>query len=471
MFDDYSPNSGWRRSVMPSLSPMPQSKGLFQQAQGFLMNNPLMSTVLGGAGSLLSTGLNFLGQHMQNSWNERMWNEMNEYNTPEAQIQRFLEAGINPAAAVASVTGTPNMTTQAQSGSGPQVAGDIGSMMSEATSNLQSNDLMRAQAGEARSAAALQGVQGQQVARETWEMQRTWNMRIDKMLSDNEISFYEAQKMKEFAPYQSMIAQLTADTMDQTWKNLKEEWKVYEAEIRKYNAEADVSRGNVARLSIENEYRKWLTKRMMELGYSEGDPMFSYVMNMADGKVKEANDILNGIEKVNYVGARGTATGSDPINEKLRNEYESAKSADDIVRSCETAYVEYTQIVADMAGDPNVSSDQYLKASMALDSMAKDLREARYKRNGAYNMFETSLEHYEGVRDPNKWYKEDWFRLGEDILKYGSQIYAASQMHRVGSGTGGFSTTTRTNTYDKLSGKPNGYTERTVYGSGELPRK
>ena len=32
----------------------------------------------------------------QNAWNYKMWNEQNAYNTPEAQVQRLRDAGLNP---------------------------------------------------------------------------------------------------------------------------------------------------------------------------------------------------------------------------------------------------------------------------------------------------------------------------------------------------------------------------------------
>lgn len=41
-------------------------------------------------------------------WNLEMWNKENEYNTPAAQMQRMIEAGINPSAAAQGISGNGN---------------------------------------------------------------------------------------------------------------------------------------------------------------------------------------------------------------------------------------------------------------------------------------------------------------------------------------------------------------------------
>lgn len=59
------------------------------------------------AGSAVSTAGGIIGQAMANkanrklqqqqlNWNEEMWNQNNQYNTPQAQMQRFRDAGLNP---------------------------------------------------------------------------------------------------------------------------------------------------------------------------------------------------------------------------------------------------------------------------------------------------------------------------------------------------------------------------------------
>lgn len=101
-----------------------------------------VSSITPGLGSMLGSGLgaiagiangffernwqanqaelnrNFQSEEAQKSrdWNEEMWNKSNEYNTPAAQLQRLLDAGINPSTAVGMMGGS---STAAGSSHGP----------------------------------------------------------------------------------------------------------------------------------------------------------------------------------------------------------------------------------------------------------------------------------------------------------------------------------------------------------------
>lgn len=63
-------------------------------------SNPFGSAVSGGMG-LLGSYLNYKYnsklQDKQNQFNLQMWNLQNEYNSPQAQMKRYEEAGLNPA--------------------------------------------------------------------------------------------------------------------------------------------------------------------------------------------------------------------------------------------------------------------------------------------------------------------------------------------------------------------------------------
>ena len=53
----------------------------------------------------------------QNQWNLEQWERENEYNSPSAQMQRYIEAGINPLFAVGNITGgNASQLTSAQYG-------------------------------------------------------------------------------------------------------------------------------------------------------------------------------------------------------------------------------------------------------------------------------------------------------------------------------------------------------------------
>lgn len=56
----------------------------------------------------------------QNAFNERMYNQMQQYNTPAAQMQRYADAGINPYIAAGNVQ-TGNVQSALQSAPAPQM--------------------------------------------------------------------------------------------------------------------------------------------------------------------------------------------------------------------------------------------------------------------------------------------------------------------------------------------------------------
>lgn len=81
---------------------------------------PIVGGLLGMGTSSVSSGLNYKQQvklmNLQNAWSEKMnaqqqgwqeamWNANNEYNTASNQMQRMMEAGINPNAAANAVAG------------------------------------------------------------------------------------------------------------------------------------------------------------------------------------------------------------------------------------------------------------------------------------------------------------------------------------------------------------------------------
>lgn len=61
---------------------------------------PIIGAALGGltsaASSIIGNQSRRREAQRQRDWQERMWNQSNEYNTPAMQMQRFREAGLNP---------------------------------------------------------------------------------------------------------------------------------------------------------------------------------------------------------------------------------------------------------------------------------------------------------------------------------------------------------------------------------------
>lgn len=111
--------------------------------------DPFGASLISGAGSLIGGLFSSSGSHYaarkqlqavretnqmnyqiaqeNNAFNERMWNQQNEYNTPSAQRARLEAAGINPYLMLdGSSTGVAQSAPQADT-SGTQVAPDVGS--------------------------------------------------------------------------------------------------------------------------------------------------------------------------------------------------------------------------------------------------------------------------------------------------------------------------------------------------------
>ena len=73
--------------------PIPALVGAAMVAGG----SSLASGILGGIGQASTNKTNLKIAREQMAWNESMWNKQNAYNTPEAQIERMRQAGLNPA--------------------------------------------------------------------------------------------------------------------------------------------------------------------------------------------------------------------------------------------------------------------------------------------------------------------------------------------------------------------------------------
>lgn len=79
------------------------------------------SAIQGGAGiigSLINYGAQKHLQERQNQYNLDMWNLQNEYNSPQAQMKRYEEAGLNPALMAGQIT--PGLSSSAPVKSTPQ---------------------------------------------------------------------------------------------------------------------------------------------------------------------------------------------------------------------------------------------------------------------------------------------------------------------------------------------------------------
>lgn len=164
--------------------------------------------ILGAVGGIVGAGINYLGQQstneanlklakMQNDWNEQMWEKNNAYNAPSAQVQRLIEAGINPLG--------QNFT-------------------SYQSSPVESANLANQQAPQLDTGSIVQGFQGDR------------NLDIQEKLADAEIKLKDVQGVTEA----KKAGLLDAQTAEQLVKNKFTE-KKYKAEADQYFWNADRS--------------------------------------------------------------------------------------------------------------------------------------------------------------------------------------------------------------------------------------
>lgn len=242
----------------------------------------LASGIIGGATSLLGG----IGANAANSeeakknrqfqreeriaaqdWNKEMWDLQNEYNTPEAQMQRMIEAGINPAAAAQAITGgqnTAGSVAASQPSSGSQAAtmtnpaAHLGEVLAGSVGTAWQNYLVKNQAKteEAKKDNIEQETKNKEQEfkwnEATWEQrQNEIDTRINTMVKDGKLKDEQAKQIREMLPLLKDKTQEEINMMIEQTNKLKIEYDQIEADIKK----------------VEQDIRESMSRE--ELNYSE----------------------------------------------------------------------------------------------------------------------------------------------------------------------------------------------------------
>lgn len=87
-------------------------------------------------------GLNYLNRKLENADNMRMWERMNQYNTPAAQLSRLIAAGANPTAAMSAILGgsVGQQTANSPAETGSYTPTDMSHVVSDGVALQQSYD-------------------------------------------------------------------------------------------------------------------------------------------------------------------------------------------------------------------------------------------------------------------------------------------------------------------------------------------
>lgn len=242
----------------------------------------MIGEVIGGvanlAGSLISSSMNNKAQEkmmekqmkwqekmnlQQQEWQEDMWNKTNEYNSAGAQMQRMMDAGINPNNAAAGITngGQASLAAQPDIPSAPSgfnspidlshIGSDIVSM---SVAKAQENNIKadtekkKAETGKVDEEAAYQKWQNF-VAPEQWNMVKSEiGANVEKVLSERDMN---QEKKKEVMYTVDKLLPLAYDKGLQEIDNLKKELQVMNNQIMLIKEQAKTQQAQQGVLSAQ----------------------------------------------------------------------------------------------------------------------------------------------------------------------------------------------------------------------------
>lgn len=257
---------------------------------------------------------------------EYLLDKMNQFNTPENQLKRLTDAGINPHAAAAAIAGQPTESAQAPQvstantapaaalGSASQAVGAI----NQSANNAAQRRLLDAEAEEKKSIAnrtnSLLDFEKEKLVRENalllqqegltyWE---AYSASVTYLYADERERAHLALLMSQDAEARKHVS-LMSKMMDQIDKQVE----VYDAEISKANADGDLARAKALESQKSAFYTEQLGKHQ-EL-YNQGFIALGYDPSLdADKGVmvlyatgKDPSKIYDNLSKASYARSFG----------------------------------------------------------------------------------------------------------------------------------------------------------------------
>lgn len=203
-------------------------------------------------------------QHDAQQWNETMWERTNQYNSPQAQMQRFKSAGLNPnliygAASGASGASAPSMSSSAA----PSPAQMPPIELAQLALLRAQKDNIEADTSDKIASAAEKGASANLLT--TQEMVSRAELDIHQRLSESQIKLNDEQSNQ----LRAIISQIAASTekikVDTAIASLQLEWdrKSFDARVNLVKAQARQSNSS-ANLS-EAQARQIATLLTQEL--------------------------------------------------------------------------------------------------------------------------------------------------------------------------------------------------------------
>lgn len=236
-------------------------------------------------------------------WNLEMWNKENEYNTPKAQLERALAAGINPNAAVQGISGSSNagsvQGSSGQSGSQASAPGSVaGSLMDTITGTTQ-NMYTNYQAIQEAEGKRLENARYNEITDATLkDMKATVDLKVEQ----KDYTKQQGRQIKEMLP---LLKGKTIAEINEITKSAELIQKQIVTEQAKFD-NLEASTENIeANTTLTNED---INKRKEEVAYERWKNWFrevfgidvntAFLNNFLTVGGKALNDIGLGIENI-----------------------------------------------------------------------------------------------------------------------------------------------------------------------------
>lgn len=321
---------------------VPQSPGggRFDAQEGlsqFISTIGQLSGMMGPLGSLIGTGLNFMGMNMQNRAQARMYEQ---YQSPQARMQQMVAAGINPNTAAAGIAGSAAPSMQAATAPDSM---SLGQAIGNSVNNALQAEMQAAEVEKTKEETDYikSKNEGQNIANAWANQEHAAALR--KMVADGTVSEANARIISADAEYaeanayehftqtmmntQIMVQELA--NMQQDYVNKMAQYQLMlaqigktEAEIRKIFSDIGVNSALIGKINAETRnidagtaatwvniegqqimndinrvtlaFKQDSLKTMQLYGYRDDlSVQGNYMRLVAQGKQDDANNLMN----------------------------------------------------------------------------------------------------------------------------------------------------------------------------------
>ncbi len=281
--------------------------------------------------------------NLQNQFSLDMWEKQNAYNDPSQQMQRMINAGINPNLAAAGISGSPNTASSIESSGAPAVNSAVApysQSIGQSTMNALDSVLKTKQIDNVVADTKVKEEQAPMVAAEKSQfIQNVENLKAQKVLTD-----YEAEKLRPYAKFADEmfdmdwnLAREKVNEIQGQIRQLNKQIELADEEFRKMKQEIEESKQRVSLMenqeqlaAAEKMYNDSLTalnNKKLELqnqGYD--DSAIGLLMSKASAG-EDVGDDLKVLEKYYNSVARGEYD-ANPVQEQFRGEYDLISDID-----------------------------------------------------------------------------------------------------------------------------------------------